>query len=204
MPIPYEALGRTEQKSRTRTALVAAAQDLLTQGVTPTLERVASQSGISRTTAYRYFPTQEALLAASMPTVGHGPRIDGSLSVRDRVGVVLNHQCTLIDTHETALRAALRVSLDDEKRRAGTTSERPALRTGRALGWLVDALTPLMQEQAPWPPSRIEGLAVAIRATCGIEAFVWLVDVAAVPRAEALSVMASNAFAVYDAATRES
>jgi hypothetical protein len=51
------------------------------------------------------------------------------------------------------------------------------LRQGRAIGWIVDALEPLA---ATHPHVDRRRLAIAIRATCGIEAMVWLTDVAAV------------------------
>src|SRR3954468_16910616 len=66
---PYEATGRSAQKKRTRDALVAATRDLLADGVTPTVEDAAATASISRTTAYRYFPNQRALLVAAHPEV---------------------------------------------------------------------------------------------------------------------------------------
>ncbi|MBA3427049.1 MAG: TetR family transcriptional regulator, partial [Actinobacteria bacterium] len=69
MTVPYERTGRTNQKSRTRAALIAAARELLAQGVTPTIEGAAAAAAISRTTAYRYFPNLRALLAAAYPHI---------------------------------------------------------------------------------------------------------------------------------------
>ena len=67
MSIPYESIGRTRQKERTRNALIAAARNLVAQGVTPTVEEAATAASISRTAAYRYFPNQRALLLAAHP-----------------------------------------------------------------------------------------------------------------------------------------
>ena len=67
MSTPYERTGRTNQKARTRNALIAAARQLLTEGVSPTVERTADRAAVSRTTAFRYFPNQRALLAATYP-----------------------------------------------------------------------------------------------------------------------------------------
>jgi AcrR family transcriptional regulator len=51
MSIPYELAGRTHQKQRTRQALVAAAREMVAQGLTPTVDAVAAKASISRTTA---------------------------------------------------------------------------------------------------------------------------------------------------------
>src|SRR5882757_1425641 len=70
MSTPYETGGRSAQKARTRHALVAAARDLVASGVTPTVEQAAAAAGISRTTAYRYFPNNRSLLVAAHPETG--------------------------------------------------------------------------------------------------------------------------------------
>src|SRR6266478_2256469 len=64
---PYELIGRTQQKNRTRNALIAAARDFVAGGLTPTVEEAAAAASVSRTTAYRYFPNQRALLVAAHP-----------------------------------------------------------------------------------------------------------------------------------------
>src|SRR5678815_5264893 len=70
MSIPYVATGRSRQKSRTHAAMLAATRALLAEGVTnPTVEQVADRAEVSRTTAYRYFPNQHALLLASYPNL---------------------------------------------------------------------------------------------------------------------------------------
>ena len=67
MSSAYELNGRTSQKRRTRDALLAAARGLVADGHAPTVEDAAEAASISRTTAYRYFPNQRALLAAAHP-----------------------------------------------------------------------------------------------------------------------------------------
>jgi len=57
-----EISGRVNQKRRTRTAIITAAQAIIERGVTPTVAQAAEEALVSRTTAYRYFPTQESLL----------------------------------------------------------------------------------------------------------------------------------------------
>ncbi|MEZ5667250.1 MAG: TetR family transcriptional regulator [Alphaproteobacteria bacterium] len=54
--------GRWRQRRRTRKDLLQAAALLLARGETPSLEAVAAEAQVSRATAYRYFPSVEALL----------------------------------------------------------------------------------------------------------------------------------------------
>src|SRR4028119_708650 len=53
---------RANQRYRTRKDLLTAASRLMKEGRKPTLEEVAEAALVSRATAYRYFPSVEALL----------------------------------------------------------------------------------------------------------------------------------------------
>src|SRR4051812_26045566 len=54
--------GRANQRLRTRKDLLAAAARLLKAGHSPDMDAVAREAMVSRATAYRYFPSVEALL----------------------------------------------------------------------------------------------------------------------------------------------
>lgn len=54
---------RTDQKRRTRQDLLQAAMRLMKRGQVPKLAEVAEEAMVSRATAYRYFSSDEALLA---------------------------------------------------------------------------------------------------------------------------------------------
>jgi AcrR family transcriptional regulator len=70
MSTAYQESGRARQKQRTRAALVASARDLVARGGRPpTVAEAAEEAAVSRTTAYRYFPTQKSLLMAAHPEV---------------------------------------------------------------------------------------------------------------------------------------
>lgn len=191
MSTPYELTGRTHQKARTRAAMLAATRELLAEGVIPTVEQAADRAAISRTTAYRYFANQRALLIASYPELD-APSLLGSDAPMDpaaRLELITENLTRQIIEHEPELRAMLRLSLE---------SPRPAedalpLRRGRAIGWIEDALAPL-RERMPEPELR--RLALAIRATLGIEALVWLTDVGGLSREEAADLMRSSARAL--------
>ena len=186
--IPYELTGRTSQKARTRTALVTATRELLGDGVRPTVEKAADKAGISRTTAYRYFPNQRSLLIASYPELDAASLL-GAEAPADpaaRLEAVSEAIGQQILEHEPGLRAMLRLSLESP----APTSEDLPLRQGRAIGWIDDALAPLRDRM---PSSELRRLVLAIRATLGIEALVWLTDIGGLSREEAVDVMRSSA-----------
>ncbi|MDQ0768093.1 hypothetical protein QF031_000842 [Pseudarthrobacter defluvii] len=188
----YLETGRARQKSRTREALVAVLRDLLKEGQDPSVAEVAAVAGISRTTAYRYFPDKEALLHAALPETGVGSLLGGEppSDVRTRLAHTLDAHFEFIRTWEPQLRAALRLSLTPG-------AARPTLRGGRAIGWYRDALAPL---EAAGTGIDTAGLAVRLRAVAGIEPYVWLRDVAGLPPDQAFEVMRANALDILDAA----
>ena len=191
--VPYEAIGRTAQKSRTRAAIVAAAHALLVQGVTPTVESAARAAHISRTTAYRYFSNQRELIAAALPEVGRDSLLSAEppAQAQARVDLVVRAAIAFTIEWEPLLRASLRLSLDPD-------AEPPPLRGGRAIAWYLAALDPLEREH---PEVDRRRLAIAIRSATGIESLVWLVDVAGLSREEAAVMMLESARALFHAAT---
>ena len=188
MSIPYEQTGRTQQKARTRKALISAARELLAEGATPTVERTADRADVSRATAFRYFPNQRALLVATYPQLEE-PSLLGAAADEDpmaRLETVTEQLARQILEYEYELRAHLRLSLET----APTQSDELPLRQGRAIGWIDDALRPL---QDRIPARDLHRLVLAIRATVGIEAMVWLTDVGGVSREQAVDIMRSSA-----------
>ena len=196
MSIPYEARGRVEQKRRTRDALVAAARELVARGVTPTVEAAAAEASVSRTTAYRYFPSQRALLLAAHPETGATSLLpaDAPDDIEARLDVVAGEFIRLIAHTERQQRTMLRLSLDAEP---GAAPGDLPLRRGRAIGWIGEALEPLQGELTA---AEVHRLVLAVRATIGIESLIWLTDVAGLSRAQAADLMAWSARALLHAA----
>jgi len=188
MDVPYLHTGRTNQKVRTRDALIAAARQLLAEGVTPTVEEAALEASIGRTTAYRYFPNSRALLAATFPELEMDSLLgaDPPEDPLARVTIVAESLAQRIIEHEPEYRAQLRLALEGEP--AG--SESLPLRRGRRTAWVEDALSPL---RGRMPEPELRRLVYAVGATIGIEAFVWLTDMAGLSREEAAQVMRTNA-----------
>ena len=195
MSTPYEASGRTAQKLRTRNLLIAATRELITSGgAAPTVDQAASRAGISRTTAYRYFPNQKSLLVAAHPetqVTSYVPDDAGDDPDKRLRGAVESFIAMIIDT-EPQQRTMLRLSLEPNTSPSGLP-----LRQGRAIGWFTEALAPL----APvLTEDGVHRLAVAIRSAVGIESLVWLTDVAGMNHDQAAKTMAWSAMAMLHAA----
>jgi AcrR family transcriptional regulator len=196
--ISYELSGRTRQKERTRGALVTAARELVAQGRTPTVDEAATKASVSRTTAYRYFSNQRALLVAAHPEIEARSLLPETApsEVAARLDAVVTAFLHIIVDTETQQRTMLRLSLDPDPSHRG---ELP-LRKGRAIGWIGEALSPLrglMSER------ELRRLILAIRSSAGIEALVWLTDIAGLSRKEAVQVMRWSASALLRSALRD-
>jgi len=114
----YEQSGRTRQKRRTRNALKAAATELVAAGRQPTVAEVADAAGISKSTAYRYYPSQELMYAEVVfgATVGSGrtaiyAAAQGGEEAYERLDRVIQADHEFTTHHERDLRAALRAFL---------------------------------------------------------------------------------------------
>jgi AcrR family transcriptional regulator len=190
--------GRVHQKARTRAALISATRELLVRGGAPTVEQAAAAASISRATAYRYFPNQRALLVASYPEIadasllGDAPPAD----VAERLEIVTEAITRQAVEHEAELRTMLRLSLEPD---APTRNDRP-FRVGRRIAWVADALAPL-RGQLPEP--ELERLTLAIASAVGIDALVWLTDIARLSRPQAVEVMRWSARALLRTALAE-
>jgi len=152
------------------------------------MEASASAASISRTTAYRYFPNLRALLVAAYPHIeersllGQDPPTDPAA----RLAIVAENQTQRILKYEPEMRAVLRLSLEADSPGAPQLPMHRGLR----IGWIEDALAPLRGQTAE---DELQRLIYGIGATLGIEAFVWLTDIAQLPREEAAAIMRSNA-----------
>jgi AcrR family transcriptional regulator len=187
----YELEGRTHQKQRTRQALVDVAKNLVAQGMTPTVEEAAAGAAVSRATAYRYFPNQRALLAAAHPETGASSLLPANPpdDPQQRVALVVEAFTKIIAATEPQQRTMLHLSLvaDDDERRS------LPLRQGRAIGWLTEALEPAREHLGD---DGVRRAALAIRTATGIEALIWLTDIAGLSRRQAIELMRWTASAI--------
>jgi len=177
MTSPYESFGRMNQKQRTRAALKAATAELMREGRTPTVAQVAEAALISKSTAYRYFPSQETLLAEVLLDVAIAPDLEavyaaaetpGSAAVRLDAVVRADH--ALVVKHDTAFRTAMRALLAP---RADDPSEIPR-RPGNRLRYLAEALAPLQDRLGA---ERLQRLVMALAMCVGPESILVMEDI---------------------------
>jgi AcrR family transcriptional regulator len=163
---------RQRQKSRTRKALIEAAAELVRQGRQPTVAEVAEVGEVSRATAYRYFPSQESLLAQIRMFAPEGPvdtfqkLVHETADPVERIGVLARRVSEWAIENETALRTLLRLSLDPE-----TQIRRPGYR----IQWIAEALQPL---EGKVERRTLDNLANALTIVLGIDPVIPLRDFA--------------------------
>lgn len=194
--------GRANQKRRTRKDLLQAAAQLMKQGRRPSLDDVAEAALVSRATAYRYFPSTDALLAeASLDVVtpdattlfaGNAPA--DPVTRLEKVDAAL-HEMML--ANEPALRLMLANSLQRAAR--GEVESETPLRQNRRTPLIEAALEPVRRQ---FKPGSLDVLAKALALIVGTEAMVVFKDVLQLDDAEARRVKRWAIRALVEAAKR--
>jgi AcrR family transcriptional regulator len=176
--------GRANQKQRTYQALLDAALGLSDAGQQPTLRDIANKANVSRATAYRYFPSVDALIheayfgRAAVPldtfiapgtdpveAVGRAAEVMNGLLLENEAGV------------HTVERAFMQIWLDN------VSDDRPS-RMARRMNYIdpiVDSMSDLLDEAAR---SRLR---TALAVTMGTEAVLAMRDVAGASREQTIA-----------------
>ena len=180
--------GRAAQKLRTRQALMDTAVELVKAGRRPSVSAVADQAGVSRATAYRYFPSQDLMLSEAMIRAAAGapdglpPAVGTTAAGPEEMAAAITRQAGQFALdHEERLRTALRLSLDPQ-----SGYQRPG-RRGRWVDDIIAATGDRLDE-----PARAR-LSAALHLVLGIDPIIELTDIAGLDRAEALDVLAWTA-----------
>ena len=185
---------RANQKQRTRAAIVEAAIRLVRDGGTPTVAQAAEAAGVSRATAYRYFPTPEDLLI-EVATVT--PAVQPVEAVLTELGNAADPETRFLRVQETfnavvvreeaQMRMALRAYLDNwlARRQRGARGG-PELREGRRMRWLDRVLEPTRDALSAKQRRRLE---CALALTLGMDGMVVMKDVCRLNDDEAQDVL---------------
>ncbi|MGV3490442.1 MAG: TetR/AcrR family transcriptional regulator [Devosia sp.] len=161
---------RTNQKRRTRQALLAAARELLGEGATPSFQDIADRAGISRATAYRYYSDLDVLLqeaaldgiAAQIDRLRISSPDDATVSGEVRVERTVSRIVDMVLENEALFRVYLRgVIVGDEREPRGA----------RRVRWLEEALGDAL------PRKQAKRVVQAISLLTGIETVIVTRDV---------------------------
>ena len=195
---------RTNQHLRTRKDLLVAAATLIKEGRKPTMDEVAEAALVSRATAYRYFPTLEALLIEA-PLEGATPdphaffQGDASSDPEDRLDRAEAALHRIVYQNEAPLRLMLANSLT-----ASLTGgeEKPApSRQNRRTPLIEAALKPA---RARFSESAYEKLRATLALLFGTEAMIVFRDVVPISEKKARQVKSWALRALVRAALQES
>ncbi len=185
---------RPSPKERTRRLLADAARELLRTGAPLTVQAAAELAGVSRATAYRYLPSNEAVLMhATMPLIEDAaqrlqapdPDTPVDVSAQDlpeQASALVRTMGGWAFDHENELRTLLRLSLAPER-----TSHNPRRGNTNRDTWIATLLEQLPKHV---PQAARDRLAVALVPLFGADAVVWSTDIAELDRDTALDVMA--------------
>ncbi|WP_163513251.1 TetR/AcrR family transcriptional regulator [Fodinicola acaciae] len=190
--------GRTNQKMRTRSAIVAAARDLISKGGEVTMPLVAQAAQVSEATAYRYFPDLPSLISEVLagvwptPAEAFAPLGDCADAVR-RVAFA----CEFLLRGVLARQGSVRAMISATITRPETVTSRPGIRFG-----LIDhALQPLEDSLDPEVFAQLKrDLAVVVSA----EALFTLTDLCGLDAEVAISSAVRTATTLAEAAVRQS
>ncbi len=195
--------GRQNQKNRTRKDLLLAAARLGKQGQVPSLEDIAREALVSRATAYRYFPSVEALLVEAGLDVAvpdadalfANASSDDPVARLERVDTVLHD---IVLANEPAMRMMLVHTLQSGMQRDEDGSDIP-VRQNRRMPLIEAALAPARQE---FKPAALKTLSQALALIMGTEGMVVVKDVLQLNDAEARKVKRWAIRALVQAARR--
>jgi len=163
-------------RARTYKLLLAEAMSMVRSGRVPSVAEVAVRTGVSRATAYRYFPSRSKLVSA---VIGEGLAPvrrtqtlsgDGRLALRE----LFEKTFPLFKENERHMRAALQLALEHESLERAGLLEEEVFRRGHRRDILARTAKPLRPLLGT---AGYERLLKALSVIYGIEIYVVLKDI---------------------------
>jgi AcrR family transcriptional regulator len=183
---------RANQRERTRLAIMEGARKLLRDGKIPSVADAAEVAMVSRATAYRYFPTQSALIQEAvqtgLPTTWEPDNRHADLTAfADRVERAIAEMLTLAHDNEAVLRGVLLLSLQQWATiQAGDKLEEEPIRRGT--GRIPAIRAALAPYRGTLSPAALRRLTIGLSLIVGAESLVVLRDIWGLEETEAKEV----------------
>ena len=175
----------TGARARMKKRMLDTAMRLMEEGLIPSVSEVAEAAEVSRATAYRYFPSQAAMIQETVAQA-LGPILEwesDSTEAEERIADLIDFAYPHIETYEATHRAVLMLAIDQWTRgKAGTLGNEARLVRGNRKGLLNAALKPLKNRLSP---AEFDRLTQALSLVFGTEALVVLKDVSGLDGEEA-------------------
>ncbi|WP_413812423.1 TetR/AcrR family transcriptional regulator [Streptomyces sp. OE57] len=191
--------GRTNQKQRTRTAIVTAARELMGTGTEVTMPAIARAALVSEATAYRYFPDLPSLISEALAGVWPPPA-EALAPVADSADPVERtaYACEFLLRGILARQGSVRAMIAATITRPQTVTTRPGIRFG-----LIDhALLPLEDTLGATDPDAFTQLKRDLAVVVSAEALFTLTDLCGLGPDEAVSSAVRTASTLTEAAVR--
>ncbi len=168
----------TSTRARTRRRLIEIAMKMFDEGSFPSITEIAQAAQLSRATAYRYFPTQSALVSAIVtetlsPMKNFHPEQQEASA---RIEELFTFAFPRMLQHEGTLRAALHLSLTQwaQSQSEETIPEKEKLVRGNRKQLLQTVVAPLANEL---PPALLQRVIYALSLVYGSEIFLVMKDI---------------------------
>lgn len=189
-------------RGRQFTRLLNEAVKLLRRGRIPSVAEVAQSAGVSRATAYRYFPSRSklvsAVIAEALAPVRRAVPQQGD--PKQRLHELLDRTYTRFRDYEPHMRAGLQLALEHQAlEKAGLLEEEP-FRRGQRVQILSATIEPLKKRL---PKKEYDRLLKALAVVYGIEPMVILKDVCGASDRETEAVVRWMMDALVDAASKK-
>ena len=189
-------------RARVFRRLLAEAVQLVQRGRIPSVAEVAESAGVSRATAYRYFPSRSKLVSAVIAEA-LGPvrrAVPQRGDAKQRLHELLDRTYSRFAEYEPHMRAALQLALEHQSLEAAGLLQEERFRRGQRIEILATTLQPLRRRVKPRTYRR---LLQALAVVYGIEPMVILKDICGVTDRETEAVVRWMMDALVDAALRE-
>jgi AcrR family transcriptional regulator len=189
--------GRSNQKRRTRAAIVEAASELIAAGGEVSMPAIARAAMVSEPTAYRYFPDLPSLISEALSGAWPPPEealapVADSTDPAERVAFACEFLLRGILARQGAVRAMIAATVV----RPSSATARPGVR----FGLIEQALAPLRETLGTTAPETLTQLERDLAVVVGAEALFTLTDLCGLAPDDAIASAVRTATTLTEAA----